>query len=173
MITSLFTRLCLAASLPLVLQVSQTGAAEKKPNILIIVGDDMGYADIGVHGCYDIPTPHIDALANAGVRCTDGYVSAPYCSPSRAGMLTGRYQTRFGHEFNPGDGQRDGLPLSETTVANRLKAAGYETGWVGKWHLGSAPERIPQKRGFEDGFGFLGGSHGYFPTAKPPMLRNN
>src|SRR5262249_55543495 len=147
-------------------------AADKKPNVIVIVGDDMGYADIGVHGCKDIPTPHIDALAAAGTRCTNGYVSAPYCSPSRAGMLTGRYQTHFGHEFNP-VGDQDGLPLSVTTIADRLKAVGYHTGWVGKWHLGSTPDRIPLKRGFQDTYGFLGGSHGYFPTAKPPMLRNN
>ena len=77
-------------------------AADRKPNILVIVGDDMGYADVGVHGCKDIPTPHLDALAKSGVRFTNGYVSGPYCSPTRAGLLTGRYQTRFGHEFNPG-----------------------------------------------------------------------
>src|SRR3954464_4663666 len=77
-------------------------AADAKPNIIVIVGDDMGYADIGVHGCKDIPTPNIDKLAEAGTRCTNGYVSGPYCSPTRAGLLTGRYQTRFGHEFNPG-----------------------------------------------------------------------
>src|SRR4051812_27219779 len=77
-------------------------ADNSKPNILLIVGDDMGYADLGVHGCKDIPTPHLDALAASGVRCTNGYDSAPYCSPTRAGMLTGRYQTRFGHEMNPG-----------------------------------------------------------------------
>lgn len=83
-------------------RISTAAAADTKPNIIVIVGDDMGYADIGVHGCKDIPTPHIDELAAAGVRCTNGYVSAPYCSPTRAGLLTGRYQTRFGHEFNPG-----------------------------------------------------------------------
>src|SRR5882757_6212831 len=77
-------------------------AANANPNIIVIVGDDMGYADIGVHGCKDIPTPNIDKLAAAGTRCTNGYVSGPYCSPTRAGLLTGRYQTRFGHEFNPG-----------------------------------------------------------------------
>ena len=81
-------------------------AQASRPNIVVIVGDDMGYADIGVHGCTDIPTPNIDALANAGVRCTSGYVSGPYCSPTRAGLLTGRYQTRFGHEFNPGNNER-------------------------------------------------------------------
>jgi arylsulfatase A-like enzyme len=74
------------------------------PNILVIVGDDMGYADVGFHGCKDIPTPNLDALAASGVRFTNGYVSGPYCSPTRAGLLTGRYQTRFGHEFNPGAG---------------------------------------------------------------------
>src|SRR5437899_12740480 len=81
-----------------------TGAsdADRKPNILFIGGDDLGYADVGVQGCKDIPTPNLDALANSGVRFTSGYVSGPYCSPTRAGLLTGRYQTRFGHEFNPG-----------------------------------------------------------------------
>src|SRR4051794_41758127 len=95
-------------------------AAGAKPNIIFIVGDDMGYADIGVHGCRDIPTPNIDAFAAAGVRCTNGYDSAPYCSPCRAGLLTGRYQTRFGHEFNPG-GDGAGLPTTEITFANRMK----------------------------------------------------
>src|SRR5205809_7899175 len=85
-----------------------------KPNILVIVADDLGYGDIGVQGGKAVPTPNIDKLAARGVRCTSGYVSAPYCSPSRAGLLTGRYQTRFGHEFNPhvGDEAKLGLPLS-------------------------------------------------------------
>jgi len=174
-----------------------SAVASDKPNILVIVGDDMGYADVGVHGCQDIPTPHLDALAASGVRCTSGYVSCPYCSPTRAGLLTGRYQTRFGHEFNPGGEQpvgpqaaakrknpnprsdeeaqgrndRNGLPLSEATLADRLKAAGYATVLVGKWHLGSAPQFHPPQRGFEEFFGFLGGAHGYFPSARPLMLR--
>jgi arylsulfatase A-like enzyme len=134
------------------------------PNILLIVGDDMGYADVGFQGCQDIPTPHLDALAAAGVRCTNGYVSGPYCSPTRAGLMTGRYQTRFGHEFNAG-AAGSGLPLSETTIATRLKAAGYATGLVGKWHLGSEPQFHPQQRGFDEFFGFLGGSHDYFEDA--------
>src|SRR3954451_24152223 len=75
-------------------------AADAKPNIIVIVGDDMGYADIGVHGCKDIPPPHLDSLPSAGTRGTNGYVSAPYCSPSGAGLLTGRYQPRFGHKVN-------------------------------------------------------------------------
>jgi arylsulfatase A-like enzyme len=132
-----------------------------RPNVIVIVGDDMGYADVGFHGCKDVPTPHLDALAKSGVTFTNGYVTGPYCSPTRAGLLTGRYQTRFGHEFNPGNGPNQGLPLSESTLADRLKAAGYRTALVGKWHLGNG-ERHPQKRGFEEFFGFLGGAHDYF-----------
>src|SRR5262249_33658178 len=131
-----------------------TAADAKRPNIVFIVGDDMGYADIGVHGCKDIPTPHLDALAAAGVRCTNGYVSGPYCRPTRAGLMTGRYQTRFGHEFN-GGANGMGLPLTETTIADRLKKAGYATGLVGKWHLGADAAHHPQKRGFDEFFGFL------------------
>src|SRR5207244_3275691 len=126
---------------------------ERKPNILVIVGDDMGYADVGFHGCKDIPTPNLDALAKGGVRCTNGYVSGPYCSPTRAGLLTGRYQQRFGHEFNPA-GMGAGLPLTETTIADRFKAAGYVTGLVGKWHLGGQAAQQPPKRGFQEFFGF-------------------
>ena len=138
-----------------------------RPNILIIVGDDMGYSDIGVHGCKDIPTPHIDSLAKNGVRCTSGYVSGPYCSPTRAGLMTGRYQQRFGHEFNPGAKPESevGLPLTETTLAQRLKDAGYATGMVGKWHLGQETKFHPVSRGFQEYFGFLGGARSYFPIA--------
>src|SRR4051812_4426416 len=102
-------------------------SAAEKPNILVIVADDLGYGDIGVNGGKLVPTPHIDALAAAGVRCTNGYVSGPYCSPSRAGFLTGRYQTHFGHEFNPhvGDEATLGLPLEQRTIADQLRAAGY------------------------------------------------
>lgn len=139
-------------------------AASAKPNILLIVGDDMGYADVGFHGCKDIPTPNLDALAASGTRFTNGYVSGPYCSPTRAGLLTGRYQTRFGHEFNPTGSA--GMPVTESTLADRLKAEGYATGLVGKWHLGSEMAMLPQKRGFDEFFGFLGGGHSYFNTAK-------
>jgi len=134
-----------------------------RPNILVIVADDLGYHDIGVHGGRDVPTPHIDALAAVGVRCTSGYVSAPYCSPSRAGFLTGRYPTRFGHEFNPheGDPAQLGLPLDQRTIADRLRAAGYATGLVGKWHQGFDRAHHPQARGFDDYFGFLVGGHNY------------
>jgi arylsulfatase A-like enzyme len=144
-----------------VLALPASASEQKKPNILFIVGDDMGYADVGFQHCKDIPTPNLDSLAGSGVQFTSGYVSAPYCSPTRAGLLTGRYQEKFGHEFNPTT-RETGLPLTEMTIANRLKTAGYATGLVGKWHLGSLPEMHPQKRGFDEFFGFLGGSHSYF-----------
>jgi arylsulfatase A-like enzyme len=148
--------------------------APRKPNVLIVLADDQGYADTGFQGCRDIPTPNIDSIAAGGVRCTNGYVSGPYCSPTRAGLLTGRYQQRFGHEFNPGSERADavfGLPLTETTMADRLKAAGYATGLVGKWHLGGAAKFHPQQRGFDEFFGFLGGAHPYFPGMGAPIFR--
>lgn len=138
-------------------------ADARKPNVLVILADDLGYADIGVHGGKVVPTPHIDALAASGVRCTNGYVSAPYCSPTRAGLLTGRYQTRFGHEFNPhvGDEDKLGLPLEERTIADHLRGAGYRTGIVGKWHQGFSPAHHPLSRGFDEFFGFLVGGHNF------------
>ncbi|WP_425615053.1 sulfatase [Anatilimnocola sp. NA78] len=136
-------------------------AADSRPNVLLIVGDDMGYADVGFHGCKDIPTPNLDKLSLAGTKFTNGYVTGPYCSPTRAGLLTGRYQQRFGHEFNPG-GARQGMHPTELTIANHLKDAGYKTALIGKWHLGSETEYQPQERGFEEFFGFLGGAHDYF-----------
>jgi arylsulfatase A-like enzyme len=148
-------------------------AKDDRPNIIVIVADDLGYGDLGIHGCKDIPTPHIDSLAKNGVRCSNGYVSGPYCSPTRAGLLTGRYQQRFGHEFNPGppnEGNKDiGLTLKESTLADRLKVAGYKTGMVGKWHLGHADRFHPIERGFGEFFGFLGGGHSYFTAQQ----RNN
>src|SRR5688572_2633047 len=141
---------------------SATGSAQSRPpNIVVIVADDMGYADIGVHGSRDIPTPNIDALAASGIRFTNGYVSGPYCSPTRAGLMTGRYPQRFGHEFNPGGGQESGLPLDQVTMADRLRSAGYRTGLFGKWHLGSSDRHHPMARGFDEFFGFLGGAHDY------------
>ncbi len=153
---------------PLIGVPQKTGLCQDRarvPNIVLIVADDLGYADVGFQGCQDIATPNIDALAKSGVRFTSGYVSCPVCSPTRAGLLTGRYQQRFGHEFNPGRAQQDpseiGLPLSETTLADALKSAGYATSLVGKWHLGDAPKFHPQRRGFDEFFGFLGGGHSY------------
>jgi arylsulfatase A-like enzyme len=139
-------------------------AAEPKPNILLIVSDDHGYADVGFQGCKDIPTPHLDQLARSGLHCTSGYVSHPFCSPTRAGLMTGRYQQRFGHEnnvfYDPFD-HREGLPVSEKLLPAFLKDAGYVTGWIGKWHLGAAAEFRPLQRGFTETFGFIGGGHRY------------
>jgi arylsulfatase A-like enzyme len=134
-----------------------------QPNVLVIIADDLGYADIGVHGGAEVPTPNIDALAASGVRCTSGYVSAPYCSPSRAGFLTGKAATRFGHEFNPhvGDEAKLGLPLDQRTIANELHDAGYATALVGKWHQGFDEAHHPQSRGFDEFFGFLVGGHNF------------
>lgn len=139
-------------------------AAAEKPNVLLIVSDDHGYADVGFQGCKDIPTPHLDRLAASGVRCTSGYVSHAFCSPTRAGLMTGRYQQRFGHEFNPVYDPLDnneGLPLTEKLLPAHLQEAGYVTGWIGKWHLGAAPPFTPQRRGFMETFGFIGGGHQY------------
>jgi arylsulfatase A-like enzyme len=148
-----------------------------RPNVIVIVSDDQGYGDVGYQGMRDISTPAIDALALSGIRFSNGYVSCPVCSPTRAGLMTGRYQQRFGHEFNPGPGgytESFGLPLTEATIADRMKMAGYVTGIVGKWHLGSYPSFSPLRRGFDEFFGFPGGGHDYFedePGSANPLLR--
>ena len=158
------------AVLYLCLICPQLGASDR-PNILVIFADDLGYADIGVHGGKAVPTPNIDALAASGVRCTSGYVTCPYCSPSRAGMLTSRAQTRFGHEFNPhvGNEAELGLPLDQRTIANELHDVGYATALVGKWHQGFDKPHHPNSRGFDEFFGFLVGGHNYdqHPDADP------
>ena len=143
------------------------GAADRPPNIVLLLADDLGYGEIGPHAQGDIPTPHIDSLATNGVRFTAGYVTASYCSPSRAGLLTGRYQTRFGHERNP-TGKHNlhpdaGLPLTERTIADHLHDAGYATALIGKWHLGGHATFHPQKRGFDRFFGFLHEGHFFVP----------
>ncbi|MBM3758999.1 MAG: N-acetylgalactosamine-4-sulfatase [Acidobacteria bacterium] len=139
----------------------------RKPNIVILFADDLGYGELGFQGNIEFPTPHLDSIANRGVRFTQGYVSAPFCCPSRAGLMTGRYQTRYGHELNV-IGKRNldptiGLPLTERTVANHLKDAGYRTSLVGKWHLGGVDKFHPQSRGFDEFYGFLHEGHFYYP----------
>ncbi len=150
----------------LALCVPAAPAGAEKPDIIVILADDLGYAEVGAFGGRDVPTPAIDSLAADGLRFTQGYVSCPVCSPTRAGLMTGRYQNRFGHEFNPGPqtmaDERFGLPRSEATLAERLKAAGYATGMVGKWHLGYRPELTPPQRGFDEFLGFLAGARTYF-----------
>jgi arylsulfatase A-like enzyme len=144
--------------------VGKVLAAEerKRPNIVVIVSDDQGYAD---SSCYDHPkevsTPGIDRLAAEGVRFTNGYASGYVCAPTRAGLLTGRYQQRFGF-YEAGD-SRTGMPTSEITVADVLKKKGYATAVVGKWHVGLEPQYRPLARGFDEFYGFLGhGAHDYF-----------
>jgi len=131
-----------------------------RPNVLIFLADDLGYADIGVNGCSDFATPNIDSIAHDGIRFTGGYVSAPVCSPSRAGLISGRWQTRFGHEFNhmKADMAPFGLPPSVKTSAQWFQDAGYATAHIGKWHLGmmSKQEFRPERRGFDESVWFPG-----------------
>lgn len=142
------------------------GELESRPNFIVILADDLGYGSLGCYGETEIPTPNIDSLAKNGVRMTDAYVTCPVCSPTRAGLLTGRYQQRFGHEFNPGpQGQASesfGLTKSEAIIPEVLAKNGYRTGMVGKWHLGYEKGFTPMDRGFGSFFGFLGGAHPYF-----------
>jgi arylsulfatase A-like enzyme len=162
----------------LLLQACRGGSVEsrepdtpdERPNVVLIVADDLGYADLGVQGSPDVLSPNIDSLAASGVRFTDGYVSAPDCSPTRAALMTGRYQQRFGHERSPRRPSPPGvgLPLEETTLADRFRTAGYVTGLVGKWHLGADPEFHPLNRGFDEFFGFLWGKHSYVDWSSDP-----
>jgi arylsulfatase A-like enzyme len=138
-------------------------AAEGKPNILVLLCDDTGWGEFGFQGNKQIPTPNIDSIAENGVRFTQGYVAATYCSPCRAGLMTGRYPTRFGHEFN--SVTRDGgISLEETTMAERFKKLGYATCAVGKWHLGVKPEYRPTARGFDVFYGTLANTPFFNPT---------
>jgi len=139
---------------------------------VILLADDAGYADFSLHGKAAFPTPRIDSIAAHGVRCTDGYVSGCVCSPTRAGLLTGRYQQRFGHETNipPAYSETNGLPLGERTFADRMRAGGFRTIALGKWHLGYADPFHPLARGFDDYYGFLQGARSYFPLEKPSRL---
>jgi arylsulfatase A-like enzyme len=153
-------------------RASQEESRAPRPNVVLILVDDLGYGELGCQGNRQIPTPHIDSLARHGVRFTQGYVTASFCAPSRAGLMTGRYQTRFGHEGNPTGrynlDPKAGLPPSERTLADQLRAAGYATGLVGKWHLGGTEEHHPMRRGFDEFYGFLHEGHFYVP----PPYRN-
>jgi arylsulfatase A-like enzyme len=149
---------------------------ESRPNVIVILADDLGYADLGFQGCKDIPTPHLDRLAASGVRCTAAYASCPVCAPTRAGLLTGRYQQRFGFEYNPAIGPKAGLPIEERTLADLLHDAGYVTGAIGKWHLGKPEGFHPLERGFDEFYGFTGGGRPYFPIdekVKVPFAPND
>lgn len=135
---------------------------------MLLVADDLGYAELGCQGNRSVNTPKIDAFSQTAVRCTQAYVTAPNCSPSRAGFLTGRIPLRFGYEFNPigarNEDPRTGLPTNQQTMAEYLHDAGYTTGLVGKWHLGGAADFHPQRHGFDEFFGFLHEGHYFVPS---------
>ncbi|WP_369047515.1 sulfatase-like hydrolase/transferase [Tenacibaculum sp. UWU-22] len=145
-------------------------SATDKPNFILIVADDLGFGDVGFNGSTEIKTPNIDNLAYSGVRFPQGYVSSAVCSPSRAGLLTGINQVEFGQDNNlssnqPGfDPEFLGMPVTQKTIADRLKPLGYVSGIIGKWHLGYKPQFHPLKRGFDEFWGYLGGSHDYFKS---------
>lgn len=146
-----------------------------RPNIIVIVADDLGYADVSAYRANRIPTPHIDSIGRDGVRFMQGYSSAPICSPSRAGLLTGRHQQRYGFEYNPGPAarvlsERRGLDTGERTMADALRAAGYRTAAIGKWHLGSSPEFYPTNRGFDEYWGFLTGQTNHIRPDAPDAV---
>lgn len=149
--------------------VTNKSQATTPPNIVIIMVDDLGYADVGFNGCKDIPTPYIDKLAESGVRFSSGYVTAPMCGPSRAGFISGRIQSNFGWYGNPDMplDPKQGLPDSIKTVAHYMQNQGYITGIVGKWHMGTAPHQHPNKMGYTDFYGFLSGGHLYYPDNHP------
>jgi arylsulfatase A-like enzyme len=145
--------------------ITSVNAQQSSPNILIILADDLGYGDVSFNGCPDYATPNIDSIARNGALCKNGYVMYPLCSPSRAALMTGRYEQRFGFERQllPAVGNpRLGLPNSEVTLAELLRPAGYACGAIGKWHLGSAPNLVPTSRGFDEYFGFLGADSPYY-----------
>jgi arylsulfatase A-like enzyme len=167
---------CAALSplIPRALPQARTAAAAPRPNIIVILADDLGYADISAYKIDRFHTPHIDRIGLEGVRFTDGYATAPVCGPSRAGLMTGRYQQRFGFEFNNGGAQRDlarglGIAPGEITIAQLLRNAGYHTGLIGKWHLGSQPQFYPMNRGFDEFVGFLTGETSYMDPKQPGL----
>ena len=143
--------------------------AADRPNVIIILSDDQGYGDVGFNGGTDIPTPHLDQLARDGTIFRAGYATHPYCSPSRAGLLSGRYQQRFGHENNTPythDDPEAGLPLEELMLSEILQDQGYATAAIGKWHLGDFPKFWPNNRGFDYWYGMHGGGMSYWGDHK-------
>lgn len=151
----------------------------QKPNVVFILSDDAGYADFGFQSKRLIPTPNIDRIASEGVIFTNGYVTAAVCCPSRAGILTGRNQAKFGHVYNVVQGEKYtipvdsiGLPLTEKTVGNYMRELGYKTGLIGKWHQGISEKFHPNNRGFDYFWGFLWGSNNYFAGTAKAVMEN-
>ncbi|MDA7640702.1 sulfatase-like hydrolase/transferase [Opitutaceae bacterium] len=160
------------------LAFASVGQAADQPNVIVLFADDLGYGELSCQGNPEIPTPHIDSIAANGVRFTDGYVTGPNCSPSRAGFMSGRIPTRFGYENNPIGARNEdptiGFPADEVTIAETLQDAGYVTGIIGKWHLGGTAAYHPFRHGFEEFFGFTHEGHYFVPppwTGVTTMLR--
>ncbi|QDT66326.1 sulfatase-like hydrolase/transferase [Calycomorphotria hydatis] len=159
-----------ALILCLMIGLSSFASAAERPNILIIMADDLGFGDVGFNGCEDIPTPNLDELAARGLVCTSAYVAHPVCGPSRAAIMTGRSPHTMGGQFNiPYFNHHLGVPLEETFLSNVLQKAGYHTGLLGKWHLGEGKPYQPNQRGFDEFYGHLGGGHKYFPEEYRPI----
>ena len=132
--------------------------ANRKPNVIIILTDDQGTIDAGCYGAKDLETPNIDSIAKRGIRFTQFYAAAPVCSPSRAGLLTGRYPINAGVPGNTTSVKgKPGMPSEQITIAEHFKSSGYVTAHIGKWHLGYIPEHMPNAQGFDYSFGHMGG----------------
>lgn len=158
--------------------LTATTALAERPNIVVILCDDLGYSDVGFNGATDIRTPSLDRLAASGTVCTSAYVCHPFCGPSRMGLLTGRYPHKLGAPFNlPGSEQgieeynRKGVDTQEVLISKVLQDADYYTGAIGKWHMGIDPQYHPNNRGFDEYYGFLGGGHKYFPAEYRPLYQ--
>jgi arylsulfatase A-like enzyme len=162
--------LCFGLGAMIVAQGHAIAGQARKPNVVVFFVDDMGYGELGCYGGKDLRTPHIDSLAQSGVRCIAGYVTAPSCGPSRAGIMTGQYQQRFGYESNPEKEFRDtfGLDLNYQTIGDRMRAAGYKTGAIGKWDLGRGVDHNPINRGFDFYYGHIAGARNYWPMERGP-----
>ena len=141
----------------------------QRPSVIVIMADDLGYADVGFQGCKDISTPNIDQLASNGAHFSQGYVTGCMCGPSRAGFITGRIQSTFGYYGNASQplDPKQGLPVDTKTIAHFMQEQGYVTGGVGKWHMGTADHQHPDAMGYNDWFGFLGGGLMYYPLDHP------
>src|SRR5688572_15765007 len=157
---------------------AQTSA--RRPNVVVMIVDDMGIGDLGCYGASDARTPNLDRLASEGIRFTDWHSNSPVCSPSRASLLTGQYPQHCGIPqilFSKADFAVHGLKAGEHTLASELKKAGYRTGAIGKWHLGSSPESRPMSQGFDSFFGFYSGwidyySHRYYTLGGDPLFHD-
>ena len=162
-------RLCVTLLLCVIVAgptVSAQRPQAERPNVVVIITDDVGYGDIGGYGARDIRTPNIDSIGRAGVRFTDFYANAPLCSPTRAGLVTGRYQQRYAVEAALGNANtpavEQGLPADGRSLPELLKQNGYATALIGKWHIGYRPDRSPNAHGYQYFYGYKSGYIDYY-----------